>query len=235
VAARRQNRNRGPVQVVYLPCNAADDGLETIECWSGEAQTRLEVLGAQVAAPPVIDRRSADDPAYAAQVRSADWIYLGGGKPQVGMRILPGTQVYRALREAWEDGALLCGASAGAMLLAGQSWVITDELDPAIEAMQRAGRDPQDWELPRLDPLACLGLLPNTLIWPHLNQFFALNWLKQGMKPPGHTVIGIDEQTALLSGGNSAWQVLGRGRAVLIDDEYQVQSFSAGESLHFRV
>jgi cyanophycinase-like exopeptidase len=231
-AAGARGGDRRQVRVVYLPFNMAEDGAETIECWSEEARSRLEKLGALVSAPPISDRCSADDPVNARVVRQADWIYIGGGKPQVGMRVFAGSETCRAMMDAYRQGALLSGASAGAMILADSSWVITPELDQSIERSVSQGKTPDEFDLPKLEHLACLGVLPRSLVWPHLNQFFSMRWLKSGMKPAGHTVIGIDEQTALVGAPDRRWKVFGRGRVTLIDDNYQMQSYNPESELH---
>jgi peptidase E len=70
-------------------------------------------LGVQVEALPVIDSASANDPALAAAVDKANFVYLSGGKPDYLYRTLDGSLVWRAILSMLERGGLLAGCSAG--------------------------------------------------------------------------------------------------------------------------
>ncbi len=222
------HRNGRAVRVAFLPTCAADDGLERVDYWCDLARQRLEALGAKVSTPKIVDRLSADDPDYAQQIAEADWIYIGGGYPHVGMRILTGTRALSALETAWEAGSLVAGASAGAMMLCARSFVITPEVDEAITPLLEQGQGVGDWNIPLPPPLDCLGFVPNSLCWPHLNQLFSMSWLKSGLLPAGYTMIGVDEQTALIGLPSCSWETLGRGKVLIVDDQWQVQTFTAG-------
>ena len=65
----------------------------------------------------MVDRESADDPEYARPVDEADWVYLGGGYAQVALPILQGTKVMDSVLHGKQRGALISGASAGAMMM----------------------------------------------------------------------------------------------------------------------
>jgi cyanophycinase-like exopeptidase len=69
------------------------------------------------------------------------------------------------------------------------------------------------------------------MCWPHANRLFSIRWIQNGLLPPGHFVIGIDEQTALVNTGIDGWEVLGRGKVTLVDDHYQVRELPAGTQL----
>jgi len=115
-------------RVAFLPTPAANDGIEIVEHWCSLAREKLLALGAIVNTPRVVDRESANDPRHAQQIAEADWVYLGGGYAHVALPILQGTKVMEALLSAKERGALISGASAGAMMMGEQAIVITPEL-----------------------------------------------------------------------------------------------------------
>jgi len=234
--AREQRDSRGqengrPVRVVFLPTCAADDGPETVSFWCEEAQRRLGSLGAQVLPGRIVDRESADAPENARLIAEADWVYIGGGYPHIGMRILGGTRAQQALVAARQRGALISGASAGAMMLGALSWVITPELEAAITEMFTQGTGVSDWSLPLPPLLDCFGFIPKSMCWPHANQLFSIRWIQDGLLPAGHFVIGIDEQTALVNSGSDGWEVQGRGKVTLVNDQYQVTELQAGSQI----
>lgn len=224
--------NHRPVRVVYLPSNAAQDGMEVVQYWCDQAQQRLGDLGIAVLSPMVVDIDSANDPSHAEAVASADWIYLGGGFPHVGMGILSGSRVEAALYRAQKRGALIAGASAGAMMLCEKSWVITAEMDETIGKAIVAGEDVEAIDLPDMAFLECLGLVREAICLPHLNQFFPQSWLQGGMLPAGDRLIGIDEQTAMVKMDDQAWEVLGSGRVVIVDTDFSKVEYHAGQWVH---
>ena len=62
------------------------------------------------------------DPDLVAGFVAADLVHLPGGDPDLIPAILAGTAALAAIRHAWERGAVLAGASAGAMALAEWTW-----------------------------------------------------------------------------------------------------------------
>jgi cyanophycinase-like exopeptidase len=204
-------RSRG----VFLPTCATHDGIETVKSWCRRAKERLSPLSAAVETPLVVDSRSANDPANVALLASADWIYLGGGYPQVGLSILAGTHSLEALRQAAARGVLIIGASAGAMMMCARSVMITPGLMNGTSAPE---------------PLDCLGFVPDTLCVPHFNAPWAGRWLEDGLRPTDLTLIGIDEQTALVH-TRGVWEVLGHGRVGILENGKPLAWHAAGQQV----
>ena len=223
-------RGGGPRRVVYLPTCAADDGDEAIDYWCAAAREQLSASGAIVETPRVVDIAGANDERHAQLVAEADWVYLGGGYPHVAMRILPDTRVLAALQAALARGALLAGSSGGAMLMGERSLVMTPELAAEIGRVWEHGAPP-DWDPPRPSLMDCLGLVPRGFCAPHFNRVFAWKWLEQGLIPAGFTLIGLDEQTALVSREDGMWEVRGRGVVTLIRDDLKPVRYGVGERL----
>jgi cyanophycinase len=219
----------GARRVVYLPTCASHDGPEVVEYWCDLARRRLGALGAAVETPKVVDEASANDARNARLVAEADWIYLGGGFPHVAMRILPGTRVMAALEAARVRGALITGASAGAMLMCARSFVITPDMSAHFDQALSHGRSP-DWNPPLPPALDCLGWVPRSLCAPHFDRIFPTRWLEQGLLPTGFTLIGIDEQTALVN-TRGGWEVRGRGAVTLIGDDRTPVRYVAGQQI----
>jgi cyanophycinase-like exopeptidase len=222
----------GNRRVVYLPTASADDGPETVEHWCSLAREKLSALGAVVEAPRVVDAASADDERHAQMVAEAGWVYLGGGYAHVAQRILQGTRVMAALVTAKARGALITGASAGAMWMGAQSIVITPELLTEIGRIWDAPQGaPLDWDPPVPPLIEGLGWMAQSVCAPHFDRpWFSHRWLKRGLLPNGFTLIGIDEQTALVTAnGNGLWEVRGRGAVTLIREGQAPRRYAAAE------
>ena len=187
-----------PPRYVQLPTAAAPEGEDRLRYWLDLGAAQADRLGAQQIPVLVRDRAEADDPDLAALIAGAGLIYLSGGQPGYLARTLRGTLVWQAIVAAWRAGAALAGCSAGAIALTG--WV------PALGDLAT-------------DPDPGLALLPWLRVLPHFDRM--LHWIPNILdhallqSPSGTTVLGIDEDTALvdLTGTGHTWQVHGRQQA----------------------
>jgi cyanophycinase len=217
-------------RVVYLPTCAADDGDEAIEYWCNTAREKFTALGAIVETPRVIDRVSADNAHYAQLITAADLIYFGGGYPHVAMRILPGTRVMATVQDAMQRGVLIAGSSGGAMLLGARSEAVTPELAQEIGRVWENGAPP-DWDPPLPEFIACLGWVANSFCAPHFDRLFTWKWLEHGILRDADVLIGIDEQTALVSLADQQWEVRGHGGVTIMRNNSKPVRYQAGMSV----
>jgi len=220
----------GKPRVAFLPTPAANDGIEAVEHWCSLAREKLSAFGAVVDTPHVIDRESANDLRHAQQVAEADWVYLGGGYAHVAPPILQGTKVMEAVLSAKERGALISGASAGAMMMGTQTIVITPELLEDIGKYWESGA-PSEWDPPLPPLISSLKWLPQIIVAPHFDRpWFSRKWLARDFLPSGFTLIGIDERTTLAHNTNGKWEVFGPGSVSLYKKGHEVARYSAGDT-----
>jgi len=136
-------------------------------------------LGAtDVISLPIIDQDSANQPAIAARLRDARFIYLLGGFPHYLEQTLAGSLCWQAVLEAYQAGAVVGGSRAGAMVLCQHYY------------------DPQAQRV-----VTGLNLVPKTCVIPHHNNF-GKSWAAHpsGLLP-GDVLVGIDEQTGMINDG----------------------------------
>ena len=179
-----------PARVAIVPTAAA---LEDPRAWTDMGVPHFQRLGAQAEAVFVRDQITADEPELAAAIRRANFVYMSGGSPGYLLEAIRGTQCWEAMQQVLQQGGVLAGCSAGAMVLGGKTRV------------RRGGAGFNwDWD-------DGLGLLPGVVIAPHFNRMTGerLQGYREGM-PPDYTLVGVDEHTAAVGAG-SQWQVLGRG------------------------
>jgi cyanophycinase len=166
-------------------------------------------LGASNVEPVLlINEESANDTEIADTLRAAKLIYMLGGFTHYLGQTLKGSLAWEAVLEAWKDGAVIAGSSAGAMVMCEHYF------DPGRGVVERG-----------------LNLVPNACVLPHHNTF-GKNWAEK-LKSllPGVTLLGIDEYTGMLTGG-AAWQVLGGG-SVTVYDEGNVTVYERGQRFAF--
>lgn len=194
-----------PVRI--LPTAAAPDHNHLRASKNGARWFRS--LGAtDVRSLPLIDRSSAADPYIIAELQAARLIYLLGGFTGSLARTLAGSPAWEAALRAYADGAVLAGSSAGAMVLCELYY------DPD-EGKTAPG----------------LNLLPGVCVLPHHNTF-GQSWATRLAETlAGITLLGIDEQTGLISETDRSWTVLGGGE-VTIYQAGEKQIYQHGERLN---
>lgn len=176
----------GGDEVLVLPTAAAyehpERAVATAEAW-------FAGLGGRVRGLMVLSRPDALDEENAAAVRAARFIYLSGGSPMHLRSVLKESPVWDAIVAAWDDGAVLAGSSAGAMVLC----------DPMV--------DPRGGAF-----TVGLGLVAQLTPIPHHD-----HWSEEKahrtlqLAPEGLTVVGIDERTALIRDPGGRWSAAGAG------------------------
>ncbi|HZQ26379.1 MAG TPA: Type 1 glutamine amidotransferase-like domain-containing protein [Acidimicrobiales bacterium] len=153
-------------------------------------------LGAKATGLDVLRRPDADDDANAEAVRAARFIYLAGGSPLHLRSVLKESKVWDALVGAWQDGAVVAGSSAGAMVLT----------DPMVDP--RGGAFTMG-----------LGLIEQLAVIPHFNSWSPEKTHRTiALAAKGLAVVGIPEQTAVIRDAGGAWRAEGVGDVTVFLD-----------------
>ena len=193
------------VRISIIPTAAAPDNNHERAGHNG--MRWFQSLGAtNVVVLPLIDNVSANDPTLVAVLRRSQVIYMLGGFPHYLGQTLLESAAWQAMSAAYEEGAIIGGSSAGAMVLCEYYY------NPTTEKI-----------------LEGLGLLPGACIIPHHNTF-GKSWAERLKRLLPETVlIGIDEETGMLNDGpQGQWQVYGKGSVTLYRGDQSV-SYRAGE------
>jgi cyanophycinase len=201
-----------PPRYVQIATAAVPDGDDTVARWHALGATQAARLGVEQVVVPVVNRADAERDDFARLIVGAGLIYLSGGHPDYLADVLRDTPVWDAIVTAWRSGAALAGCSAGAMVMA--TWI-------------------PSWRDPSRDGTAGLGLVPHIRVIPHFDRFIARapELVARITAPPhdGVTLIGVDEETALV-GGPTHWDVRGRQSAWVLSGEERTQ-FATGSTL----
>jgi len=176
----------GGQEVLVLPTAAAyehpEKAVATAEAWFSRFGGRARGL-------MVLRRPDAQEESNAATVRSSRFTYLGGGSPLHLRSVLKASLVWEALLEAWRDGAVVAGSSAGAMVLT----------DPMV--------DPRGGAL-----TVGLGMVEQLAVIPHFGHENAEKVHRSiALAAPGLPVVGIPERTALIRDPDGSWRQTGQG------------------------
>ncbi|GAC1506504.1 MAG: hypothetical protein NVS1B3_06140 [Candidatus Dormibacteraceae bacterium] len=196
-----------PGSAFVVPTAAARQGPEI----AVELATRwFRQFGLKLQKLPVLKRGDAESAALAKQAREGGFFYLVGGDPGLVAQVLRGSAVWSAMFQAWRDGAVLAGSSAGAMALASHSLV-------RASWPKRFDRRPID----------ALGVVPKTAVLPHF-ETFGHRWVESAQAAaPALTLLGIDERSAVLW-IKDEWRAAGPGSVTVIKGA-RVTRFASGE------
>jgi cyanophycinase len=160
----------------------------------------------------VLKRTDANSKGLAATARAGGFFYLVGGDPGLVAQVLSGSRVWAAIFEAWRDGAVLAGSSAGAMALCSHTLI-------RASWPNRFNRR----------PATALGVVPDTAVLPHF-ETFGHRWIESAQRElPGVTLLGIDERSAAVWAGG-VWTAFGPGVVTVIRDA-KTTSFPGGSTV----
>ena len=202
--------NKKPIYI-QIPTAAAKESENRINYWRSLGEVAAKSLGVTQSFLPIFTRADANNPELLKNVDDAALIYLSGGDPHYLAETLRDTLLWDLILKNWQSGGSLAGCSAGAMALSGYV---------------------PHFRLSRAQPTQGFGLLKEVRVIPHFDKFF--KWIpdsaaKHLLDLPGDsTLIGIDEDTAVVRRANQDWQVWGKGKLHLLKGQTPRQ-FGAGE------
>ena len=203
------SRLNGPARVVCLPTAAGTEGEERLGYWTRLGVEHFTRLGAEAATVRVIDRASAQAASNAEKIRAANFVYLSGGDPGYLHKTLTGTPTWEAILHVFENGGVVAGCSAGAMIFG--------EKIPSF---------------PTIVPLrSVFNLLPGAVIVPHYDEFGA-QWGPLIKAMLGHlTLLGVEGNTALVK-LNGTHTAVGAG-GVTVWSKKQKTRFTDGQTVNW--
>lgn len=191
-----QHRGPGPAYVV-----ATAAARQRPELAVSTAKRWFTRLGLDLVELPILKRSDANASSTAELARQGGLFYLAGGDPGLVVDVLHNTPVWRAMVEAWRNGAALAGSSAGAMAFG--EWTLVRKAYPG-----HAER--------RCKP--ALHLLPRSAVAPHF-ETFGHRWVDSVLADAAGedlVIVGIDERSAAVWDG-SAWTARGPGGVTVIN------------------
>lgn len=166
----------------------------------------FERLGAKdVISLPLIDKVSAQDEGITKALREAKLIYMLGGFTGYLGETLKASAAWNAVLESYGQGAVVAGSSAGAMVMCEFYY------------------DPNQGKV-----VDGLNLIPNSIVMPHYNTF-GKSWASRLLEIAHVTLIGIDEETGMISNNDQTWNVYGGGNVTLYRNN-QVETYLPGKS-----
>lgn len=175
----------GADEVLVLPTAAAFEHPERVLVRAAE---HFGGIGARVRGLEILHRSDADD-ATVQTVADAKLVYLSDGSPLHLRSVLKGSELYDAIADMYARGGVVAASGAGATVLG----------DPMVDPRGGAYT-------------VGLGLVPNLAVFPYHGT--AADHLRErsiDLLPATATLVGIDEETALVRDSDGNWRVGGVG------------------------
>ena len=179
-------------EVVVLPTAAAFEHPERVV---ERATEYFSGLGASVRALAVLRRADAEDRANVSGVKDAGFVYITDGSPLHLRSALKDSALFDAIVTAYRKGAVLAASGAGATVVC----------DPMVDPRGGAYT-------------VGLGIVRDLAVFPYHGT--AADHLRErsiDLLPRNATLVGIDEQTALIREPVATWRVAGAGVVTLYD------------------
>ena len=151
------------------------------------------------------DDANSDFPAEV--LREASGVFLTGGNQMRLSVLMGGTRAAKLIRERHESGAIVAGTSAGASILSSH-----------MVAFGASGGTPKQR---MVQMVAGFGLIPDLIIDQHFRQRDRIGRLLAMVAAnPGLLGVGIDEDTAILTGQDHVLEVVGRNSVTIVDGSH---------------
>ena len=138
----------------------------------------------------IVDRVTADAPVLVEELTGADVIYFTGGNPSHLLESLKNPLAWKRTLEMHENGAVLAGSSAGAMVLCERMSFGSDETQ-------------------------ALGVVSGVTVLPHFERATEERVQQLQEAAEGRTYLGIDGATGCVL-VETVWHVYGPGRVHVI-------------------
>lgn len=165
-------------------------------------------------------------------LRNANLIYIAGGNQNLFMGVVQNNPIQDAIVDAYKNGAVVAGTSAGAAVMS-KKMITGNQLkypeDSGYRAIHSNNIEIKDG----------LGLISGAIIDQHFIRRERMNRLiSVALENPEELCIGIDESTAIMVKGDSA-KVCGLSQVIVISamnaEIHKTDSIIAGKNLRLDV
>jgi cyanophycinase len=189
------NRAGGDGTILVAPTAAAPEGDDVFIRWGHKGVEHFAAGGRAAEVLPLRTRDDASRSTVLEPLERASLVYFSGGNPWFLAETLRGTPAWSTIARRLDEGLAFAGCSAGVAFLAETTFDSTED-DPG-----------------RIFKAGMGYALPGVVFGPHWDRVD--DWLPgardliAATAPPGGTLVGIEEDTALVGDGRD-WSVVGR-------------------------
>lgn len=208
-------KENGYMYVLPMASSVPDSSL----MWASEDFMKAGVLKV----PGYVFRKSEIPPGpQLDSLRNAKLIFISGGDQSRFMSVVNSTPIMDAIREAYENGSVIAGTSAGAAVMSRKMITGNQKKHPDTDTGFTT------IEAENIEIAEGLGLLENAIIDQHFIRRQRLNRLvAASIENPEELCVGIDESTAIVVNGKIA-RVTGTGQVITIRNSNSIKKVING-------
>lgn len=156
-------------------------------------------------------------------IKNAKMIYISGGDQNRFMNIVKGTEIEKSIHEAYQNGSLVGGTSAGAAVMSKIMITGTELKHPDYASTFKNLEDEN------IETETGLGLITNVIIDQHFVKRSRYNRLLTAIiEFPEMIGIGIDESTAILVTGTTI-EVVGESQVIIFKNVEKASKIENGK------
>jgi cyanophycinase len=181
-----------PKNVAVIPTAAGQES-DAIK-WINMAKSHYAKFNLAVIPVEIFNKDQANDKSKVDLLNDADWIFFSGGSPNYLLETLSDTLLWEMVLKKYQQGTLLSGSSAGAMVIG--KYILT----PSFRNM--FAKNKTMWH-------KAFGLVDYTII-PHFDHFkrqpgFINKIMDKSLEKVKSSWMGIDENTVILFNDKSVY------------------------------
>ena len=201
--------------VLVAPTAAAHEGEAAFDLWAAKGLAHYERLGVPARVLPLRTRDDASRDEVVDALDDAAALFFSGGNPWRLAEVVRDTPFWTRVQERMADGLVYAGCSAGVACLTERTY------DSDVEDLDQIFKPG-------------LGVFRDLLFAPHWDTVD--DWVPgtttfiAGSVTPGETLIGIDEDTAMIGDG-ADWEVVGSAGVHVLGGEVWTEH-RGGEAFH---
>ena len=156
-------------------------------------------------------------------IRNAKLVYIAGGDQNRFMDVVQGTEIEKAIAQAYQNGSVIAGTSAGAAVMSKIMITGNEVKHPDYESTF------QNIEEANIETKPGLGLLTTAIVDQHFVKRSRHNRLISAViEFPLLKGIGIDEATAIIVHGNNV-EVVGESQVIVFENPKQSKIVKNGK------
>ncbi len=194
-------------KIIIIP-NASGDPIDVAKY----QQNQFKENGSNNVSFIYLKNNEANSDSIVIEIESANGIFFSGGDQRRLAEVLLNTKALKAIKNIYEEGALIAGTSAGTavmskIMITGDELKIDDDENPFGHLLKENIKTSEG-----------IGFLENVIIDQHFikrkryNRLFSLV-----IENPDKLGIGVDESTAIIVKDDNTFEVFGESQVVVFD------------------
>ncbi len=211
-------------KIMIIPTAAGKE--KDFHKWIDNGISHFKKIGKEAFGGDLISREDYFKDEYIALLDKTNFIYFSGGDPEYLLSCIENTPfLEKLLSKLKEKDFILAGSSAGAMIMG--SYTPVNILNRIFSSNKKGVFIREALDLGHFIVIPHFNKIPKILELKYISERI-INSL------PDITIVGIDEDTAILTENNTEFKVLGKGSVYIINGNAKIISYKNYEIFNIK-